>query len=111
MTLLQQMHQDRKARREALRLQVREQLREALEELRPEKEVIVFGSLTKPGRFNESSDIDLALEREPAGMSVCQLTSLLAERLGRRVDVLVLPETRLRGKIKCEGEVWTLRGF
>jgi len=29
-------------------------------------------------------------------------------RLGRRVDVLVLPETRLREKVEQEGERWTL---
>ena len=29
-------------------------------------------------------------------------------RLGRRVDVLVFPETRLREKVEQEGERWTL---
>ena len=72
--------------------------------------VIVFGSLVRPGRFNEQSDVDLALESEPVGMSVYQLCSLLAERLGRRVDVLLLSESRFRDKILKEGETWTLPG-
>ena len=63
-----------------------------------------------PERLNEASDIDLALESEPAGMSVYQLTSLLAERLGRRVDVVLLPEYRFRDRIVREGEKWTLPG-
>ena len=63
-----------------------------------------------PERLNEASDIDLALESEPAGMSVYQLTSLLAERLGRRVDVVLLPECRFRDRIVREGEKWTLPG-
>ena len=41
-------------------------------------------------------------------MSLYQLTSLLAERMGRRVDVVLLPESRLRDKIVREGEAWTL---
>jgi uncharacterized protein len=95
-TLLQQMEQERLQRRERLRAEVRRQLRE------------VFGSLTKPGRFHEESDIDLALESEPPGMSLYQLISRLAERLGRRVDVLLLHECRFRDKILREGETWTL---
>lgn len=43
-------------------------------------------------------------------MSVYQLTSLLAERLGRRVDVVLLPEYRFRDRIVREGEKWTLPG-
>jgi hypothetical protein len=39
-------------------------------------------------------------------MSSYQLTSLLAEHMGRKVDVVLLPETRLRDKILREGEIW-----
>lgn len=72
--------------------------------------MIVFGSLLKPGRFNENSDVDLALENEPANMSMYQLTSLLAENLGRPVDVVLLSECRFQEKVLREGERWTLRG-
>lgn len=48
---------------------------------------------------------DLAA-RNGAGMSSYQLTSLLAEHMGRKVDVVLLPETRLRDKILREGEIW-----
>lgn len=108
MTLLQQMNQQRAARNEALRAQMRERLRGALRRIGPAERVLVFGSLTRPGRFTEASDIDIALETEPAGMSLYQLTGLLAEELGRPVDVVLLPECRFRERIEKEGETWTL---
>lgn len=109
MTLLQQMALDRRERREVLRQQTRQHLRTILRELIPAESVIVFGSIVKPGRFNESSDVDLALEAESATMSIYQLTSLLAERLGRPVDVVLLSECRFRDRVLREGERWTLR--
>jgi predicted nucleotidyltransferase len=105
-TLLQKMAEERSARSEQLRLQVREELRSALKDLLPGAVVTVFGSLTRAGQFSEFSDVDLALAEEPAAMSVYQLIAQLAERLDRRVDVLLLPETRLREKILREGETW-----
>jgi predicted nucleotidyltransferase len=109
MTLLQQMDQDRAEERETLRLEVRRQLRLVLLELLPAARLWIFGSLTRPGGFQQASDVDLALEGEPAGMSIYQLTALLSERLGRSVDVVLLPECRFRDKILREGELWTLR--
>ena len=70
--------------------------------------MIVFGSLTKPGRFNDKSDVDIALERETPGMNSLRLTGELMERLGRPVDVVVLAKCRFQEKILREGEVWTL---
>jgi predicted nucleotidyltransferase len=64
--------------------------------------------LVKPGRFNPASDLDVALECEPAGVSVYGLASLLSERLGRRVDLVSLSECRFRETILREGERWTL---
>lgn len=110
MTLLQQMESERMQHREFLRAETRRELRAVLSENPPAERVMVFGSLLKPGRFNEASDIDLALEGEPSGMSVYQLTSLLAERLGRPVDVVLLRECRFRDRIVREGETWTLPG-
>ncbi len=75
-------------------------------ELIPGEKVIVFGSLRRPGVFNDRSDIDLALERVPPQMSEYRLTSELMERMNRPVDVLLLSNSRLRDKIRCEGEVW-----
>ena len=106
-TLLQQMDAQRQAANERLRLQTRRKLDEALEEFLAGQQAIVFGSVVKPGCFSEASDVDLALVTEPSGMSVYLLTSMLAERLGRPVDVLLLAECRFREKILREGERWT----
>jgi predicted nucleotidyltransferase len=108
MTLLQQIDSQRKQAREALRVETRQRLREELARHMRGSTVIVFGSLAKPCRFTEFSDIDIALEAEPDGLSIYQLSSLLAEALGRRVDVVLLSECRFRDKILREGEAWTL---
>lgn len=110
MTVLQQMARDEAERREELRLVVGRELRASLGEFFPGQSVTVFGSLVKLGCFSDVSDIDLAIEREPAGMTICQLTSLLGERFGRRVDIVVLSECRFRDRILREGKVWTPQG-
>ena len=110
MTMLQQMEAERLQKRERLRLEMRRELHAALGELVPACKVIVFGSLVKRGRFTENSDVDVAFESEPAGLSFYQLTSLLAERLDRKVDLVLLPECRFRDKILREGETWILPG-
>jgi predicted nucleotidyltransferase len=108
-TLLLKMHEDRARRREAERASAYRRLGEALHELLPPgSEVWVFGSLLKPGRFSEHSDIDIAVLHLPAGRSEAWLQSELGLRLERRVDVLNLNETGLRSKIERVGERWTL---
>ena len=108
-TLLQRMSAERAERREAARVAARERLRQALAELLPPgSEVWVFGSVLRPGRFREDSDIDIAVERLPAGLSEAWLQYQLALRVDRGVDVLNLHETGLRARIEHEGERWTL---
>ncbi len=108
MTLLEQMRRQRLEKRERDRDETRRRLRDVLARLLPGCRVFVFGSLSKPEKFTEFSDIDLALESEPATMTVYQLISLLSEELGRSVDVVLLEECRFKEKILREGELWTL---
>lgn len=108
MTLLQQRDLARRRRRLAVLATTRRDLRAALAQLIPGSRVLLFGSLTKPGIFNDRSDIDLALETEPPGMDALHLTAELMERLGRPVDVVLLGKCRFRQKILREGEVWTV---
>jgi len=107
MTLLQQRDAARKQRRLDVYTETRQQLRSALSELLPGSTVILFGSLIRPGVFNDRSDIDLALMEEPAGISSLSLAAELVERLRRPVDVVILPLCRFREKIIREGERWT----
>ena len=105
-TQLEQLDRERAERNEALRLEVRERLKSVLRRLVPVDRVVVFGSLTRPHRFNDTSDIDIALESEPAETSLYQLTALLAEEMGRPVDIILLSECRFRSRITREGETW-----
>ena len=47
-------------------------------------------------------------EQLPEGWSIYGLTGELTERMGRPVDVVLLGRSRLAGKIRREGEAWTL---
>ena len=87
-TLLKRIAHARAARREELRLTTRARLAQALRELLPGRSVVVFGSLTVPNQFREDSDVDIALETEPARMSLFALAGELEERVGRPVDVV-----------------------
>ena len=107
MTLLQKRDLARQQRRLDVFAETRRRLQSALRELIPGQRVILFGSLTRPGVFNDRSDVDLALEAEPVQMSAERLISELMERLERPVDVLLLDRCSFREKILREGEVWT----
>lgn len=107
MTLLQKRDLARRQRRLDAFSETRRRLQSALKELIPGQRVIVFGSLTKPGVFNDRSNVDLALESEPGQMSAERLVSELMERLERPVDVLLLNRCSFRERILREGEVWT----
>lgn len=105
-TLLQEQDATRKAARLRDREEARTQLAASLRRYLPGQPVWVFGSLLEPGRFNAASDIDIAIDSLPSGMSIYTLTALLDEELKRPVDVVWLPESRLRNKIIAEGETW-----
>lgn len=107
MTLLQKRDAARYARRLDLYNTTRQALRDALRELMPGENVILFGSITRRGVFNAASDVDVALQREPAGMTASRVMVELGERLNRRVDVVLLPRCRFKEKIVREGEAWT----
>jgi predicted nucleotidyltransferase len=100
-------HQDSVlAQNEVLRLALIRELR-TLSHLHLRRcKIWVYGSLTQPGRFRLESDIDLALDQEPEGLSIYGVSALLSENLGRSVDVVLLNETRLKNKILENGISW-----
>jgi predicted nucleotidyltransferase len=109
MDLLRESIAARHAACERERLRVRERLTAALCQLLPRgSRVWVYGSLVEPERFREWSDVDVAIERHPPGMSIDLLASLLAERCDRRVDLCLIDETRLADTIRRRGEPWTV---
>lgn len=107
-TLLQQHTRATATRCEVERARLLAELRAALAELLPGETVWIYGSLARPGRFTKHSDIDVALARRPRRFSEFWLQGELELRLRRRVEVVLLDETRLRAAILREGLQWTL---
>lgn len=106
--LLQAAKERQRDRRETLRQRTRNQLRQALRAALPEGfAVIVFGSLCHASRFSEGSDVDIAMDRLPAGKTLCDLTAELSARLRREVDVVELSRSRFAESIRQLGETWT----
>ena len=105
-TLLQQLEEEERLHDIEACQATRLLLKEALHELVPGQKVVVFGSLAEPARFRRTSDVDIALEVEPASFSAHALGSMLEERLGRPVDVVLLSESRLEDSIRKKGETW-----
>lgn len=107
MHLLRDSIAARKRACERDRLDVRARLAAAVADfLPPGSRLWVYGSLVESARFREWSDVDLALECDPPGMSIYLLASLLTERCGRRVDAYLIEETRLAPAIRARGELW-----
>jgi len=110
LSLLEAEAARRKARDEAERLQTRRRLEEGLEKIAGLGATWIYGSIVKPGKFGRYSDVDVAFESLPRGVSLYLLQSLLSEAVGREVDVCLLSETRLREKIVREGERFVAKG-
>ena len=66
----------------------------------------IFGSLATPNRFNDLSDIDLAVTAA-ASDRILALMAALARALGREVDVVILSQCHFAQKIRREGMLWT----
>lgn len=66
--------------------------------------VWIYGSLVKPGRFHDWSDVEVALESLPAGMTLEYLQSLLSADVGCEVDVCLIDRTRRKPVIEGSGE-------
>ena len=92
--------------REELRQKVRQELRSALHRLIPGVNIFLFGSLTRSHGFHATSDIDIALTKDPEE-SRYRLQVKLEEMLRRPVDLILLSECRFRDKIEREGQQWT----
>lgn len=102
------MAADRLEAAERLRTDTCAQLRAFLAERLPVGvEVMVFGSLIKPGRFSSRSDIDIALTGPVDEAFADRLAVEIEEAFERRADVLVLGQTRLSEAILRTGERWT----
>jgi len=106
MKLLLEHHKNVADKREVLRLHLLDELRLLSKKHLKGCRLWVYGSLVEQGRFRPESDIDLALDHEPEHMTVYGVSAWLEESLGRKVDVTLLSETRLRETILKKGLTW-----
>ncbi|MEM8781189.1 MAG: nucleotidyltransferase domain-containing protein [Cyanobacteria bacterium P01_G01_bin.49] len=66
----------------------------------------IFGSLTRPHQFTQSSDIDLAVESIKPESLFLAMTALV-EATGREVDFIELSKCPFAHRIRQEGILWT----
>lgn len=79
-----------------------------LEEVAPAfgvRRAYIFGSLARPGRYHERSDIDIAVEWPGEG-DFFDLAAEVSQRIGQDIDILPLDRIPFADKIKREGILW-----
>ena len=67
----------------------------------------LFGSVTQPGRFTQSSDIDIAVDTWETG-NIFGLMGYLSLYLNRDVDVIPLDQCHFADKIRRLGMSWSV---
>ena len=106
--LLDEVIEKNRKRHEELRLWVIEKILTAIDKLSEEiafQEAYLFGSVTKPFRFSERSDIDIGFI-ELDNRHFFKVMSYISEEAGRDVDIVQLEDHRLAAKIKRGGIPW-----
>lgn len=68
--------------------------------------VYIFGSVTKPQRFHEQSDVDVAVE-EIQPDDLFAVIGFLSEAIARDVDVIDLRHCHFAEQIRQSGMLWT----
>jgi len=106
--LLDEVIEKNRKRQEEQRLRVIEKTLMAIDKLSEEiafQEAYLFGSVTKPFRFSEKSDIDIGF----IGLDnrhFFKAMSYISAELGCNVDIVQLEDHRLAAKIKRGGVRW-----
>ena len=107
--LIEEVYRRKREERERLRQSVLKKVFEALDRLRrevPFREAYIFGSLSRPYAFYESSDIDIAFCGLPEEKFLFAM-AFLSDLLERDVDVVMLEKSKFKEKILREGIRWT----
>ncbi len=69
------------------------------------KKAYIFGSVTYPNKFNENSDVDLAVEEINAEKHFLAI-SFLSTYLEREVDIIKLNHCHFADRIREKGILW-----
>lgn len=106
--VIREVHRKKAEEREMRRKEVIDDVFNALKELSDEvffEEAYVFGSITKPYQFWESSDIDIAFKGFD-NEKLFSATGFLSARLERDVNLISIEKVHFRDKIIMEGLRW-----
>jgi predicted nucleotidyltransferase len=68
----------------------------------------IFGSVTRPYKFHPGSDVDIAVENINPELHFNAI-SILAEYLGREVDIILLKNCHFAHRIREQGILWTAK--
>jgi len=66
----------------------------------------IFGSVTRPNRFTQHSDVDIAVETINPN-DLLDALSAFSNYLEREVDLVVLNKCHFAHRIRSEGRLWT----
>ena len=70
------------------------------------EQAYIFGSILRPGKFHQNSDIDLAVSQINPD-DYCTVISLLHQYFGREVDLILLDTCHFSNRIRDTGLLWT----
>ena len=110
-SIVDRAREARRARREEERQATLSQLLRLLDEHGPELDIsqaYAFGSVTRPGRFRDDSDVDVAVEGLDAD-TFFRAMSLLSTAMGRAVDLVELRKCHFADRIRERGIRWTTK--
>ena len=105
---IRRVYERRREERERLRKETIRKVFEALDKLAETvkfEEAVIFGSLVKPFRFTERSDVDIAF-KGLEGDKLFYAVAFLSGEIGREVDIVELERVKFADKIEREGLRW-----
>ena len=105
---LDQILRDRREKCEQERQQLLQKTQAWLEEFACEygiETAYIFGSVTRPYKFRQNSDVDLAVE-EIDPIAHFSAISLLSAYLEREVDIIKLDSCHFAHRIRSTGILW-----
>lgn len=107
--LVREVLEEKKKARELFRKRIISEVFEVLDSLSERvtfDEAFIFGSLTQPYAFDDTSDIDIGFLNLDDDMYLFTI-AFLSEQLGRDVDVVQIETAgKIRTKILKEGILW-----
>jgi predicted nucleotidyltransferase len=108
-SLLDRVLEERRAEWERRRQAMLAQVLAVLDAVAPKygvSEAYIFGSLAKPGRYHDQSDIDVAVKWTDQ-KDFFGLAGDVSGKLGQDIDILPLDEIPFADAIRREGILWT----